>query len=199
MSKTASAQMVVSLESAISFALLRLLPELVTDVLRQKLIVPAGKASPSPPVGPALGARGVKAMDFCKELCVSQHPAHYHTYPDTPIPSITINSDLCSNARTSHLINDTPTPVSILINPDRTFTWSFRTPPVTYLLKKAAGIDKGSGVAGSGAPKGTISLKHVYEITKVKCRDEALAAVGEEKVARQIIGSARSLGIEVVP
>ncbi|RXK39436.1 ribosomal protein L11 [Tremella mesenterica] len=136
-----------------------------------KLVIPAGKATPSPPVGPALGARGVKAMDFCKEF----------------------------NAQTSHLAPSLPTPTQIQINPDRTFTFSFRSPPVTHLLKKAAGIDKGTGTPGSGAIGGQVSLKHVYEIARIKCRDADLGELGEERVVRGILGSARSLGLEVVP
>ncbi|RSH91660.1 hypothetical protein EHS25_009029 [Saitozyma podzolica] len=107
-----------------------------------KIVVPAGKATPSPPVGPALGARGVKAMDFCKEF----------------------------NARTAHLTPSTPTPTQITINPDRTFSFTFRTPPVSYLLKAAASIDKGSGSPGT-SKVGTVSLKHVYEIARIKAHE----------------------------
>ncbi|WVF73136.1 ribosomal protein L11 [Kwoniella sp. CBS 6097] len=135
-----------------------------------KIVVPAGKATPTPPVGPALGARGVKAMDFCKEF----------------------------NARTAHLQVSLPTPTLITINPDRTFSFTTRTPPTSYLLKKVSGIDKGSGEA-MGKNVGKVSLKHVYEIAKIKCRDDDLGALGEERVARGVLGTARSLGLEVVP
>ncbi|BEI79548.1 hypothetical protein CcaverHIS002_0100770 [Cutaneotrichosporon cavernicola] len=140
----------------------------VTQIV--KLVVPAGKATPSPPVGPALGARAVKAIDFCKEF----------------------------NARTAHFKPDVPLPTLITINPDRSFSFTFRTPTVSYLLKKAAKIDKGTGMPGTDIV-GTVSLKHVYEIAKIKCNEEAMKALGEERVARGIIGSARTLGIEVVP
>lgn len=103
-----------------------------------------------------------------------------------------------SNARTAHFKPDVPLPTLITINPDRTFSFTFKTPPVSYLLKKAAKIEKGSGAAGSEVA-GEVSLKHVYEIAKVKCMDDALKALGEERVARSIIGSAKSLGINVVP
>lgn len=103
-----------------------------------------------------------------------------------------------SNARTAHFKPDVPIPTLITINPDRTFSFTFKTPPVSYLLKKAAKIEKGSGAAGSDIV-GEVSLKHVYEIAKVKCMDDALKALGEERVARSVIGSARSLGIKVVP
>jgi len=100
-----------------------------------------------------------------------------------------------SNARTAHLTPSVPTPTSITINPDRTFTFSIRTPPVSYLLKKAAGIEKGAGSGKSGS----VTLKHIYEIAKVKCQDESLGVLGEERVARAVVGSARTLGLEVVP
>lgn len=103
-----------------------------------------------------------------------------------------------SNARTAHFKPDVPLPTLITINPDRTFSFSFKTPPVSYLLKKAAKIDKGTGAAGSEVV-GEVSLKHVYEIAKVKCLDEELKMLGEERVARSILGSAKSLGINVVP
>ncbi|KAK8853060.1 ribosomal protein L11 [Kwoniella newhampshirensis] len=136
-----------------------------------KIIVPAGKATPTPPVGPALGARGVKAMDFCKEF----------------------------NARTSHFLPTLPIPTLITISPDRTFTFQTRTPPVSYLLKKTAGLDKGSG-EGMGKKMGSVTLKHVYEIAKIKCEnDEGLKGVGVERVARGVVGTAKSLGLEVVP
>jgi large subunit ribosomal protein L11 len=121
-------------------------------------------------------------MDFCKELQVSPHHPHHE-------------ANECSNARTAHLTPLVPTPTSITINPDRTFTFSIRTPPVSYLLKKAAGIDKGAGSGKSGS----VTLKHIYEIAKVKCQDEALGVLGEERVARAVVGSARTLGLEVVP
>lgn len=106
----------------------------------------------------------------------------------------------CSNAKTAHLQPSVPTPTSITINPDRTFSFSIRTPPVSYLLKKAAGIEKGSGAPGtSGGKSGSVTLKHIYEIAKVKCKDESLGVLGEERVARAVVGSARSLGLEVVP
>jgi large subunit ribosomal protein L11 len=103
-----------------------------------------------------------------------------------------------SNARTAHLTPSVPTPTLITINPDRTFSFTFRTPPVSFLLKAAAGISKGSGQP-NGAKVGSVSLKHVYEIARTKCRDEGLGVLGEEKVARGIVGSARTLGLEVVP
>ena len=103
-----------------------------------------------------------------------------------------------SNARTAHLHPSLPTPTLITIFPDRTFTFTCRSPPTAYLLKKAAGVDKGTGAPVSKPTNGRVSLKHVWEIARIKCQDEHLAMVGEEAVARQIVGTAKSLGIEVV-
>ncbi|GAA5864603.1 hypothetical protein JCM8547_005596 [Rhodosporidiobolus lusitaniae] len=138
-----------------------------------RLIVPAGKATAAPPVGPALGARGVKSIDFVKDF----------------------------NARTSHLTPGTPTPVLITIQPDRTFTFITRTPPTMHLIKAAAGIETGSGETGrpNAAPAGTISLKAVYEIAKIKQRDESLKTVGLESIAKTVVGQCRSAGVQVVP
>lgn len=103
-----------------------------------------------------------------------------------------------SNARTAHFKPEIPLPTAITINPDRTFSFTFRTPPVSYLLKKAAGIELGTSAAGT-EKVGTVTLKHVYEIAKVKCMEDEMKVLGEERVARGIIGSAKSMGIEVVP
>ncbi|ORX40749.1 ribosomal protein L11 [Kockovaella imperatae] len=136
-----------------------------------RLTVPASKATPSPPVGPALGSKGVKAIDFCKEF----------------------------NARTAHLINDTPVPCLITVQPDRTFSFEIRSPPVSYLIKQAAGIEKGSGKAGGSETIGKISLKHLYEIAKIKATDPGLSGLKLESVARSVLGSCRSMGVKVEP
>ena len=134
------------------------------------MLIPAGKAAPTPPVGPALGARGVKSMDFCKEF----------------------------NARTTHIEPGVPVPTLITVQPDRTFTFITKTPPASYFLKKAAGIEKGTGRPGHEITA-TISLKHVYEIAKIKSTDEHMKIIPLESIARMIVGSARSLGVQVVP
>lgn len=104
-----------------------------------KLIVGAGQAAPSPPVGPALGSKGVKAIDFCKEF----------------------------NARTAHLNPGVPIPTVVTVRPDRTFAFEVKSPPTAWLILQAAGAEK--GIASAKDPKvGTISLKHVYEIAKIK-------------------------------
>ncbi|KZS97502.1 ribosomal protein L11 [Sistotremastrum niveocremeum HHB9708] len=135
-----------------------------------RILVSAGKASPSPPIGPALGARGVKSMDFCKEF----------------------------NARTAHIEPGVPIPTLITIEPDRTFTFITKTPPTAYFLKKAAGIDKGTGRPGHDWA-GSVSLKHVYEIAKIKATDEHLKHLRLEAIASTIVGTARTLGLRVVP
>ncbi|KAF7727720.1 hypothetical protein EC973_007178 [Apophysomyces ossiformis] len=134
-----------------------------------RLLVGAGKASPSPPVGPALGARGVKSMDFCKQF----------------------------NDKTKHIATETPLPTVITIKPDRTFTFAVKSPPTTFLLKRAAGIDKGASKPGTEIV-GKVTLKHVYEIAKLKQKDANLAHLPLESICGSIIGVAKSVGIEVV-
>ncbi|WFD43126.1 mitochondrial 54S ribosomal protein YmL19 [Malassezia psittaci] len=107
-----------------------------------KLMVPAGKASAQPPVGPALGAKGVKAMDFAKEF----------------------------NARTAELEPGLLTPAVVTIQPDRTFSFDILTPPTSLLLKRAANITTGARKPGAEVT-GTISIKHIYEIAKIKVKD----------------------------
>jgi len=133
-----------------------------------KLQVPAGKANPSPPIGPALGQRGLNIMQFVKEF----------------------------NARTAQLEQGMPIPVVITAFGDRTFTFVTKTPPVTYFLKKAAGIQKGSSTVGKSAAVGQVTMAQVNEIAKTKMVD--LNANDVEAAARMIIGSARSMGLDVV-
>ncbi|KAL1743302.1 mitochondrial 54S ribosomal protein YmL19 [Schizophyllum fasciatum] len=135
-----------------------------------RLVVGAGKAAPTPPVGPALGAKGVKSMDFCKEF----------------------------NARTANFEVGVPVPVVVNVNPDRTFTFTTNTPHVSYFIKKTTGIDKGTGRPGHDV-LATMSLKHVYEIAKIKATDEHMRHLSLESIARMVVGSARSCGVQVVP
>ncbi|KAI8826224.1 mitochondrial ribosomal protein L11 [Fimicolochytrium jonesii] len=140
-----------------------------TTAHRLRLLVGAGKAAPTPPVGPALGQRGVKSMDFCKAF----------------------------NDRTKHYVPGVPISVKMIIEPNRTFTFETRNPPTSWLLLQAAGIEKGSARPGD-VIVGTVSVKHVYEIAKIKAQDSTFRGVPLEKVASRVIGTARGMGINVV-
>lgn len=130
-----------------------------------KLQLPAGKATPAPPVGPALGQHGVNIMAFCKEY----------------------------NARTAGQVGSI-IPVEITVYQDQTFTFVTKTPPVTDLLKKAAGIEKGSA-APNRTKVASITRAQLREIAEIKMRD--LNAVDLEGAMKQIEGSARSMGITI--
>jgi large subunit ribosomal protein L11 len=131
-----------------------------------KLQVPAGKANPSPPVGPALGQHGVNIMQFCKEF----------------------------NARTQQQ-GDLIIPVVITVYNDRSFTFVTKTPPAAVLLKKAAGIEKGSGEPNKNKV-GKVTKKQVRDIAQLKLPD--LNTTNLEAAIRTIEGAARSMGLEVV-
>jgi large subunit ribosomal protein L11 len=133
-----------------------------------KLQVPAGKANPSPPIGPALGQQGVNIMEFCKQF----------------------------NARTSQKeLEGLIIPVVITVFSDRSFTFITKTPPAAILLKRAAGIAKGSG-APNKDKVGKVTLKQVEDIAKQKMPD--LNAASVDSAIKSIRGTARSMGIEVV-
>lgn len=132
-----------------------------------KLQIPAGKANPSPPVGPALGQRGLNIMEFCKAF----------------------------NAATQSLEPGMPIPVVITAYTDRTFTFVTKTPPVSYFLKKAAGVQKGSQTPGKGSA-GKVTKAQVREIAQQKMADLNCSEV--EAAAAMIEGSARSMGLQVV-
>lgn len=131
-----------------------------------KLQVAAGKANPSPPVGPALGQHGLNIMDFCKQF----------------------------NAETQGMEPGLPTPVVISVYSDRSFTFITKTPPAAVLLRKAAGVKKGSGVPNTDKV-GTVTLAQVKEIAELKMAD--LNANDMDAAIKIIAGSARSAGIEV--
>lgn len=133
-----------------------------------KLQIPAGKANPSPPVGPALGQRGLNIMQFCKEF----------------------------NAATQQMEPGVPTPVVITAYSDRTFTFVIKTPPNTYFLLKAAKLEKGSQTPGKGAKVGKVTTSQLREIARIKMRD--MNCYDEEAAMRMLAGSARSMGLEVV-
>lgn len=139
-----------------------------------KLQIPAGKANPAPPVGPALGQHGVNIMDFCKQF----------------------NAQTQAQAKDGLII-----PVIITVFSDRTFSFTLKTPPAAVLLKKAAGLHtdkkKGSGAHKPGKEKvGKVTKKQVEDIAKMKLNDMTAASL--EAAMRTIEGTARSMGIEVV-
>jgi len=131
-----------------------------------KLQIPAGQANPSPPVGPALGQRGVNIMEFCKQF----------------------------NAQTQALEQGLPIPVVITVYSDRSFTFVLKTPPASVLLRKAAGVPKGSRSPNTDKV-GKVTLAQVEEIARLKTPD--LTAADIEAAVRTISGSARSMGIVV--
>ena len=133
-----------------------------------KLQIPAGKANPSPPVGPALGQRGLNIMNFVKEF----------------------------NAVTQNMEPGMPVPVVITAYADRSFTFITKTPPNTYFLKKAAKIDKGSATVGKGAPMGSVTMAQLHEIAEVKMKD--MNANDIDAAIRMLAGSAKSMGLTVV-
>lgn len=157
-----------------------------------KLIVGAGQASPSPPVGPALGSKGVKSMDFCKV-----RPTDCSSLP------LLIQSQEF-NARTAHFTPGVPVPARVTVRPDRSFHFEIRTPTTSWLLFQAAKVQERKGkIRGAEKPGhetvGTVSLKHVYEIAKVKQSEPRLSGLSLEGLCKSVIASARSTGISVVP
>lgn len=131
-----------------------------------KLQVPAGSASPSPPIGPALGQRGLNIMEFCKAF----------------------------NAQTQEMEKGAPVPVTITIFQDKSFTFAMKTPPASYLLKKAAGLKSGGATPGR-ASAGSVTRAQIKEIAETKMVD--LNANDIDNAMLQIEGSARSMGLKV--
>ncbi|MFM5932211.1 MAG: 50S ribosomal protein L11 [Novosphingobium sp.] len=132
-----------------------------------KLQVPAGSATPSPPIGPALGQRGVNIMEFCKAF----------------------------NAATQDLEKSMPIPTIITVYADRSFTFVTKTPPASFLIKKAANLKSGSKEPGK-VSAGTIKRSALAEIAQTKMKD--LNANDIEQATKIIEGSARSMGLQVV-
>ena len=131
-----------------------------------KLQVAAGSANPSPPIGPALGQRGINIMEFCKAF----------------------------NAATGEMEKGMPVPVVITYYQDKSFTFKMKTPPASFLLKKAANIKSGSKTPGK-ATAGTVSRDKVREIAELKMKD--LNAADVDAAMRMIEGSARAMGLTV--
>jgi large subunit ribosomal protein L11 len=132
-----------------------------------KLEVKAGQANPSPPIGPALGQRGLNIMEFCKTV----------------------------NAATKDMEPGSPVPVVITYYQDKSFTLELKTPPASFLLKKAAKVNKGATTAGRGAPIGKVTQDQIREIAQIKLKD--LNANSVEQAMKIIAGSARSMGLQV--
>ncbi|EKF40000.1 50S ribosomal protein L11 [Nitratireductor indicus] len=132
-----------------------------------KLQVPAGSATPSPPIGPALGQRGINIMEFCKAF----------------------------NAQTQEMEKASPIPVVITYYQDKSFTFTMKTPPVSYFLKKATKLKSGSKEPGK-VVAGQVTRAQVREIAEAKMKD--LNAADVEAAMRMVEGSARSMGLEVV-
>ncbi|MES2215498.1 MAG: 50S ribosomal protein L11 [Pseudomonadota bacterium] len=133
-----------------------------------KLTIPSGKANPSPPVGPALGQRGLNIMEFCKAF----------------------------NAATQSLEPGTPIPVVITAFEDKSFTFVTKTPPASHYLKQFAKITKGASATKKSAAVGTVTMDQCREIARIKMAD--LNANDIEAGARIIRGSAESMGLEIV-
>ncbi len=131
-----------------------------------KLQVPAGTANPAPPIGPALGQQGVNIMEFCKQF----------------------------NAQTAKMEKGLPIPVVITVYSDRSFTFIMKTPPASVLIRKALGIEKGSGTPNT-AKVGKITRAQLEEIARLKQPD--LTAADLSAAVRTIAGSARSMGVDV--
>ncbi len=131
------------------------------------LQVPAGQANPSPPIGPALGQRGLNIMEFCKQF----------------------------NAKSKDMEQGAPVPVKITVFSDRTFAFEMRTPPASYLLRKAANIQGGSKEPGRTSV-GTVTKAQVLEVAKQKMKD--LNTENLEQAAKTVAGTARSMGLQVV-
>ena len=132
-----------------------------------KLQVPAGQANPSPPIGPALGQHGVNIMEFCKAF----------------------------NAETQKVEQGMPIPTVITVYADRSFSFTTKSPPASFLIKKAAGVDKGNGEVGREENIGSVSMQSLREIAEVKKAD--LNSNDTDAACRILAGTARSMGISV--
>lgn len=155
-----------------------------------RLIVGAGGASPSPPVGPALGSKGVKSIDFCKVSCSWTHVSDAD------------NQEF--NARTTHMVAGTPIPTVITVRPDRSFSFELRTPTTAWLLLQAAGVKETKGrVRGANFPGresvGKVSLKHIYDIARIKQSELRLSGISLQGLCSSVISQARTIGVTVVP
>jgi len=145
----------------------------VSEVVKRKTftsrIIPAGKATPAPPLGPELGQMQIQIAAFCKDF----------------------------NEKTKYYKPMIPIPTDISVNPDRSFIIHLNKPPLSYFIKQAAGAKKGASRSGKQVA-GIITLKHVYEIAKIKGTDHEFALLTEEEMCKKIILAAKPIGIKVV-
>ncbi|CAG5114756.1 unnamed protein product [Candidula unifasciata] len=145
----------------------------VADKVKRKTflstVIPAGKATPAPPLGPELGQMQIQIAAFCKDF----------------------------NEKTSHIKTGIPMRAEISVNPNRTYNITLLNPPTSYFLMQAAGCQKGA-TSSNTQTAGIITLKHVYEIAKIKGRDPAFTCMTLDQVCKTIIGCAHSIGIKVV-
>ena len=136
-----------------------------------KLIIPAGGATPSPPIGPALGQRGIKAIDFCKQF-----------------------NDASTKSPTTAYQPGTPVQCRILCRADRSFSFDVKPPTTAWLLKRAAGIEK----ASSEREVARVPVQVVYEVAKIKAKDPQLAGIPVKRIFEMIVASAKSYGMSII-
>eukprot|EP00051_Salpingoeca_urceolata_P028866 m.488262 g.488262 ORF g.488262 m.488262 type:complete len:147 (-) comp25678_c0_seq1:111-551(-) len=134
-----------------------------------KIMIKAGAAAPSPPLGPVLSVRGVNIGEFCKAF----------------------------NAKTEGHVKGVPLPTTIYCKSDRSFSFDIAAPPNSWFLKQAAGVEKGANNPGKEIV-GQVTLKQIYEIAKIKSQDVVFRNTDLQGVCKCLIGSARSMGIEIV-
>lgn len=134
-----------------------------------KLIIPAGGATPTPPIGPALGQRGIKAIDFCKQFNEA-------------------------SVKTAGYAPNTPLQCRLLCRPDRTFSMTIKPPTSSWLLKRAAGIDK----ASSSREVAKLPVQMLFEVAKLKARDPQMQGVPLKRIFEMLSATAKSIGISII-